>query len=153
MKRIVAIRVRGTVGVRREIADTLRMLSLTRRNHAVIVDDRDTYRGMLKKAKDYLTYGEISEETLQRLLLERGRLPGDKRIDEKYIKSKTDKTLKKFMKSFLTGETDLGQLGIKPVFRLHPPRKGLEEVNKPFGRGGALGYRGTRINELLEKMI
>lgn len=153
MKRIVAIRVRGTVAVRREIADTLKMLNLTRRNHAVVVDDRKPTLGMLKKAKDYIAYGEISEDTFERLLLERGRLPGDKRVDEKYVKSKTEKTLKKFIKSYFAGEVDLDELGIKRVFRLHPPRKGLETITKGYMRGGALGYRGEKINALLERMI
>jgi large subunit ribosomal protein L30 len=153
MTRLIAIRVRGTVAVRRQIADTLTMLSLTRRNHAVIVKDTPPLRGMLDKAKDYITFGELSADVCERLLLERGRLPGDKPIDEKHVKSATEKTLKKFVKSFLDGETDLDALGIKKVFRLHPPRKGLEEINKPYGRGGALGYRGEKLNELVEKMM
>jgi len=153
MKRIAAIRVRGTVGVRKDIKDTLKMLSLTRVNHCVIVDDRDTYMGMLEKAKDYITYGEISQEVCERLLLTRARLPGDKPIDEKHIKSKTDMTPKKFVKSYFAGKKSLEELGIKKVFRLHPPKKGLEDIKTGYKRGGALGYRGQAINELLERMI
>ncbi|RLI23172.1 50S ribosomal protein L30, partial [Candidatus Bathyarchaeota archaeon] len=43
---------------------------------------------------------------------------------------------------------------IKPVFRLHPPRKGFKgKIKKSFKAGGASGYRGEAINELLERMI
>ncbi|MBD3354645.1 50S ribosomal protein L30 [Candidatus Woesearchaeota archaeon] len=41
------------------------------------------------------------------------------------------------------------------IFRLHPPRKGFERkgIKLPFKVGGALGYRGEKINELIKKMI
>jgi large subunit ribosomal protein L30 len=43
---------------------------------------------------------------------------------------------------------------IKPVFRLHPPKKGFKRsVKKMFNDGGELGYRGPEINELLLRMI
>ena len=47
--RVIAIRVRGRTGVRKEVADTLKMLRLHRVNHAVVIDDRPSYWGMLKK--------------------------------------------------------------------------------------------------------
>ncbi|MBW2996086.1 uL30 family ribosomal protein [Candidatus Woesearchaeota archaeon] len=43
----------------------------------------------------------------------------------------------------------------KKFFRLHPPRKGFERkgIKLPFKVGGALGYRGNKINDLIKKMI
>ena len=43
--------------------------------------------------------------------------------------------------------------GIKPVLRLHPPRKGYEGLKRTYREGGALGYRGKDMNDLIEKMI
>ena len=42
--------------------------------------------------------------------------------------------------------------GLKPVLRLHPPRKGYKTTKRTFPQGGALGYYGQEINTLLYKM-
>ncbi len=42
---------------------------------------------------------------------------------------------------------------LKPFFRLHPPRKGIES-KKHFGVGkGVLGNNGEKINELVLRML
>ncbi|MDP2750281.1 MAG: uL30 family ribosomal protein [Nanoarchaeota archaeon] len=43
----------------------------------------------------------------------------------------------------------------KKYFRLNPPRKGFERkgIKVSFKAGGALGYRGEKINGLLKRMI
>ena len=43
----------------------------------------------------------------------------------------------------------------KGVFSLTPPRKGFERkgIKVLFSNGGALGYRGDKINELIGRMI
>ena len=153
MKRIVAIRVRGTPKVKKDIADTLTMLMLTKPHHAVIIDDRPTYGGMLIKAKDYITYGEIDLLTLELLLKKWARKEGDHPITEDYVKEKTGKTLKEFAERFLNFEEELDGLDIKRVFRLHPPRKGYKNVKRGYTQGGSVGYRGSAINTLLRRMI
>jgi len=82
---------------------------------------------MVKKAKDYITYGEIDDDVLKLLIEKRGQ------------KSK-DKDGKEVMKKF---------------FRLSPPRKGFERkgIKIGFNAGGALGYRGKKINDLIKRMI
>ncbi len=153
MKRIIAVRVRGTVKVRKDVQDTLVMLNLTKPHHAVLIDDRSTYMGMLGKAKDYITYGEIEQSVLEALLRKWARTEGNKKITEKYVKEKTGQTIKKFTSSVMTFESGLDELGIKKVFRLHPPRKGYKSIKRGFSQGGALGYRGSEINDLVKRMI
>ncbi|HPR42329.1 MAG TPA: 50S ribosomal protein L30 [Candidatus Methanofastidiosa archaeon] len=153
MKRLAVIRIRGEVGVRTTIKDTLGMLKLFSVGNCVLVDDRDSYRGMLQKSKDYLTFGEIDAETLKKLVLKWGRLPGNGRIDEELIKEKTGLTLDEFIESVLNFEHELDEIGIKDVFRLHPPRGGYKDTKRGFGQGGSLGYRGEEINALLKRMI
>ncbi|HIH61974.1 MAG TPA: 50S ribosomal protein L30 [Methanobacteriales archaeon] len=149
----VVIRVRGSVGVRKDIKDTLAMLRLHRINHAVLVDETPDYKGMLQKAKDYITWGEINDGTLASMIKKRGRLPGNKRITKEHIKDKGYSTFKELAEALIKGETTLEDLHIKPVFRLQPPRKGYESVKKSFKEGGSLGYRGDKINELIQRMI
>lgn len=45
--------------------------------------------------------------------------------------------------------------GKKKFIRLAPPLKGFERggIKKSFKQGGALGYRGKNINDLLKRMI
>ena len=148
------IRIRGRTGIRKNIADTLDMLNLTRISHAVVIPDTPSYNGMLQKAKDYITWGEISEETFKKLLAERGRLPGNKRVTDEYVKENTDySSVDELAVALFNEETTLKESGLKPIFRLNPPRKGYEGTRSPYSKGGSLGYRSENINELLEKMI
>ena len=149
------VRVRGSVGVRGDIADTLKMLRLHRVNHCVIIPNTETYRGMLNKVKDYITYGEIDKDTLIKLILKRGRLPGNKRLNEEKIKELTELSIEDLSEKIINGEITLKNTPLKPVFRLHPPKKGYDKggIKNPFSVGGALGYRGSEINKLLDKMI
>lgn len=148
------IRIRGRTGIRKNIADTLDMLNLTRISHTVVIPDTPSYKGMLQKAKDYITWGEVSEETFKKLVSERGRLPGNKRVTEEYVKENTEyDSVDDLAVAVLNGETTLKDNGLKQIFRLSPPKKGYESTRKPFSEGGSLGYRSENINELLEKMI
>lgn len=138
------IRVRGSIGITRDLADTLMMLRLHRINHCVIVPKNQNYEGMLHKARNFITWGEIDREMLEKLVAKRGRFAGDKRVkDVSYAKE-----LAHFI---LSGKT-VKETGIKPVFRLSPPSKGYKSTKALFPRG-SLGYRGEKINELLKRMI
>jgi large subunit ribosomal protein L30 len=151
------VRVRGKVHVRKDIADTLKLLNLTRVNHCTVIDNRPEYKGMINKAKDYITWGEITPETLKKLITKRGRLKGDLRITDEYIKKNSGfNSVDNFIGAISENKTGLkGLNGMKPVFRLRPPKKGYERagIKQPFSLGGALGYRGEKINALLERMI
>lgn len=134
--------------------DTLRMLGLTRVNHCVLTNDDPTTLGMLRKVKDVVTWGEVNQETLAELLRRRGRLAGNKKLADEHVKSSTGLTsIDEFAKVFHEGGLELRAIqGLKKVFRLHPPSKGYEATKRPFKMGGSLGYRGEKINELLQRM-
>jgi large subunit ribosomal protein L30 len=65
-----------------------------------------------------------------------------------------DKELDALVKDLLAGKKKLADAGIKPVFRLSPPKKGWEHgtIKLPYPRGG-IGPRGEDINALLKRMI
>jgi len=150
------IKLRGSVGIRPEIKHTLRLLRLHKVNHCVVVDENAYYEGMIKKVKDYVAWGEISEDMLEVLLKNRGRLEGDRRLTEEYLRENTPfGSIKELAHAMYEGEVkmkDLTGYKIKPVFRLHPPRKGHRGIKKSVKEGGELGYHGEKINELLYKM-
>jgi large subunit ribosomal protein L30 len=151
---IAAIRVRGRTGIKKEIADTLDMLKLTRINHAVLIEENPSYKGMLQKAKDYITWGEIDEGTVAQLISKRGKLTGNLKVTEDYIKENTDySSVEELSKAVVESGAKLEDSGVKPIFRLHPPRKGYEDIKKTFTESGSLGYRGDKIGDLIKKMI
>ena len=149
------IRVRGRTGIQKDIRDTLKMLRLTRINHCILLPDKPSYRGMLQKVKDYVTWGEINEETLSRLIRIRGRLMGDKKITDSYIQEKMGfEKIEDLAKAIVEGRVLYKDIpNVKPVFRLHPPLKGWEKIKRHYTEGGALGYRGADINNLILRMI
>ncbi|WP_258085004.1 50S ribosomal protein L30 [Thermococcus thermotolerans] len=155
MAKLALIRLRSGIRARGEVRDTLAMLRLHRINHLVLVDDNPSYKGMVQKVKDYITWGEINAETLAKLIRKRGRLIGNRPITDEYVKEKLGITIDEFAKKVVDGEMKLTDLpNIKPVFRLHPPRGGLKGSKKrSFKEGGALGYRGEKINDLIERML
>lgn len=149
------VRVRGTVNVNPDIKKTLQLLNLTRANHCVLVDESKTSKGMLQIVKDYVTWGEITDETVSTLIKKRGRLIGDKEITDDHVKSATSyKTIDELSNALANNEVKVNEIPeMKKVFRLHPPLKGYEGIKRSVVNKGALGYRGKQITDLLEKMM
>lgn len=139
--KLTAIRIRGIPGVRKDIADTMRMLRLYRKNCCVVLEDTKNNRGMLNKVKDYVTWGELDEEAYETLIEKRGQEYKGRETDSK------KKLTYKFLK--------VGNKKLKPFFRLSPPKGGFERkgIKKQFKIGGALGYRGKKINDLIKRMV
>ena len=150
----LVIRIRGTTGVKQGIASTLEMLRLNRISHAVLVDENPSYKGMLQKAKDYITWGEIDAETVAAMIAKRGRLPGNVKVTDEYVAENSDyNNIAELAEALINSEVKLADVGIKPVFRLHPPRKGYEDIRLSVKEGGSLGYRGEEIKDLAKRML
>lgn len=141
-KRLAAIRVRGLTEIRMKIEDNLRMLRLYKKNYCCVVPSTPIYEGMLKRAKDYITWGEIDDETFNMLVEKRG---------EESHSRETDSKGKIKYNDFVV----INNRKIKKYFRLSPPRKGFgrKGIKNPFTSGGALGYRGEKINDLIKRMV
>jgi large subunit ribosomal protein L30 len=137
------IRVRGNVNFRRDIKETLVMLGLARVNHCVLIKSTPQNDGMIMKVKDYVTWGQISEEALKKLVSTRGRLQGDKKVG-----AELSSMIEQIKKDECVKNTKL-----KKVFRLSPPLKGYRKCIKLAYPKGSLGFRGEKINELLERML
>jgi len=137
------IRIRGLVGLRDDIVDTLAMLRLHRKMHCIISPENPGMLGMIRKVKDYVTWGEISDDVLKFLVEKRGRKPGNKRLTESEAKKLFDE-----LKS-----TGIPAKDVVPLFRLTPPSKGFKHSIKQHYPKGEVGYRGEKINELLVRMI
>lgn len=125
--KIAIVRIRGGINLSPQISMTLRLLNLHKQNHCVILTQTESSIGMVKKVKDYVTWGEIDEKVLDNLR-------------EKRLEMFNDKD---------------GQKKEKKFFRLQPPLKGFDRkgIKIPFAKGGALGYRKNKINDLILRML
>ncbi len=154
-KCFAVVKVRGTISAQRAARETLDLLRLPKTNHAVLVRNNPSMKGMLKRVQSYVTWGEISKETLGELLTKRGRLAGNKKLTEEYAQKVGAKSLSDLACALADCKIDYAKLPeIQPVFKLHPPRKGFKGTTKKnFRAGGEAGYRGEAINELVKRMI
>ncbi len=121
------------MNVRHDITETLKRLRLRRVNNCVVLKMNDSYYGMIKECNDYITYGEVNEETLGRLIKSGG--------------------LKADPKEVLDGKYDMKEMKKSMPFRLHPPRRGYRSIKRNYKQGGALGYMGPAINGLIQRMV
>jgi large subunit ribosomal protein L30 len=148
------VRVRGPVNVSGKIEDTLGMLRLHKVNHCVFLQDTPNNKGMIQKAKDYVAYGTVDVESLTEILGNRGRLEGDARLTNEYVKENSEfASIASFAEALVNGDAKITDVPLlKPVFRLHPPRKGHAGIKRTAQQGGVLGNHGDDIKALLNKM-
>lgn len=71
---IAAIRIRGKIGMTKPKEDTLRMLHLYKKNFCAVLKEDKTIEGMLKSVKEYITWGNVEEETIK-ILEQRSKKP------------------------------------------------------------------------------
>jgi large subunit ribosomal protein L30 len=152
---LAVIRVRGTININTDIKDALRMLHLTRANHCTIIPEGQPWHGTLLKVKDYVTWGPVDEKTVVELLTKRGRLSANRPLTAAHLAENTPfKTVEELAKAIVDQKADLRKLkGVKPLFRLSPPKRGYEQIVHDYKTGGTLGDRGAKINDLIKRMV
>lgn len=139
--KLVVVLVRGMVDMQQPVKDTLAKMNLNRKNACVVLEDNLVSRGMLNKVNNCVTWGLLSEETFRQLLSKRGRDYKGRLEDAK-------------------GKYQYGRLEVDGkyylrTFHLNPPRKGFgrKGIKLPFKKGGALGPREEKINDLILRML
>lgn len=156
----MAVRIRGTVGDNPRTELALKSLGMESKFNARLVPGNPDMTGMLRRAKDIITWGELEHETLEMILSKRAEKsgPGPHRLDEEFARLhfKTQ-NLGDLAKQIVAGDVELQMLwraGVKPTIRLHPPKGGFRKSTKrPYKSSGELGYRGSEINRLAKRMI
>ncbi len=154
-KCLAVVRIRGTVSAMKETRETLELLRLTHTNHAILIDSRPAYKGMLQRANNYVTWGEPTKETIVAMLQKRGRLAGNKKLSAEFLEKAGYKSTEDLADAILSCKAVYGKLpDIEPRFKLHPPSKGYKgQTKNSFRSGGEAGYRGEAINDLIKRMV
>jgi large subunit ribosomal protein L30 len=144
LMKFAVIRVRGVRKIAPRIKKSLELLRLERPNHCVLVEDSPQNKGMLEKAKDYIAYGPVAEETIASLLQKRGHKGPE--LLRTVLK---EDALKKAAKEIFSGKKT--SEFANPVFRLNPPSRGYKDTKRSYPQGD-LGKRGE-MDTLLRRMI
>lgn len=139
---IALIRIAGLVNMDSRVEETLFRLRLRRKFSCVILKETPEVIGAIKKIRNFIAFGKINEETLASLIKARAEKIGNS-------KAKIENP-EKIAKEVLAGK-DFEELGIKPFFRLHPPRGGIK--SKLQYPRGVLGDHKEDINKLIGKML
>ena len=121
--KLAIIRIRGTDDVNSRIESTMRMLKLHKKHTCSVFDENESMLGMAERCKDYVTYGEIDDETYRLLVEKRGKKDAEGKLQNWFHLSPP---------------------------RGGFERRGIKYA---FTQKGALGYRAEKINILLKKMI
>ncbi len=136
-KFVAIVRVRGIRNVKPKIRKTLDLLKISKPNYMNVYKMNKALIGMFNVVKDYTTFGEVSLETIKKLLSKRGEIGSRKLTDEE-----VNKYIKELEKE--------GKISISP-FRLHPPRKGWKSIKRHYPLG-SLGKR-ENMDQLLIRMM
>lgn len=137
---IVVVRITGEVKVKPEIVNTLYRLRLRRKYTCALINSSNKgLMGMLWEVRHSVAYGDIDKELLVKLLNARGQKTDGKKLNAEEAASE------------LMNGKKLEELGFKPFFRLHPPRKGIN--SKLQYPKGVLGNNKNDINKLIERML
>ncbi|MGV8131770.1 MAG: hypothetical protein ACP5N7_06750 [Candidatus Pacearchaeota archaeon] len=137
---IIAIRISGMVDVPENVNHLLDNINLRRKYAAILIEETPENMKMLNQIRSFVAFGKITNQNLVKLISMRGERSDSKKIDAENVVKNLDKK-------------SLREQGLKPFFRLHPPRKGIES-KKHFGIGkGVLGDNKEHINALLERML
>jgi large subunit ribosomal protein L30 len=155
VKALVVVRVRGTISAMKEARETLELLRLTHTNHAIIIDSRPAYKGMLQRVNNYVTWGEPTKETVIAMLQKRGRQLGAKKLTDEYLQTAGFKSIDDLAEQIVSCKVAYKNLPeIEARFKLHPPSKGYKgQTKNAYRAGGEAGYRGEAINELVNRMV
>ena len=149
------VQLRGDVNLEYGVEDTLDMLNVGRVNHATLVPETDSYRGMITKVNDVVAFGNPSAEAVAQTIARRGEpLAGSGDVDDEWIDDNTEyDNVSALAEALVAEETTLREQGLSPTLRLHAPRGGHEGIKHPVIEGGELGRHTTEeIDSLLEAM-
>jgi large subunit ribosomal protein L30 len=70
---IAAIRIKGQIGIKENIKETLFRMRLRRKYVCVVLEPTKENIGMVNKLRNFVSYGEISKETYENLVKARGK--------------------------------------------------------------------------------
>lgn len=150
---LLVVNLRGMVNTRAPVRTTLNQLRLAKRFNATIVPNDDVHLGMLNLAKEHVAWCSLNAATASKLLGARSeKSSGQKASPSEF--SKNYGSLESLASALESGKAKLNSIdGIRPFFRLSPPRGGFKRsIRRQYRDGGVLGPN-EELASLVEKML
>jgi large subunit ribosomal protein L30 len=150
-KLLAVVRIKGTMKVPMDVRETLDRLNLKKKNWMAFYYDSPAVRGMIKRAGRYVAWGEVeNQDLIQELLKKRGRLKGERRLDQKALEQLGCKAVEELAGGILNGDLKAYRnKGLINIFKLTPPTGGLPKA----GSSPRWGYYGSDISTLISCMM
>ncbi|VVC01273.1 50S ribosomal protein L30 [uncultured archaeon] len=143
---LAIVRIRGVTGMNPKRQHTLELLNIPQSHNATLVPANPIYLGMIHQAKDYISWGPISEHVLESMLTKRGRTDEGRKLRE----AKKPHEIKEIAAKLIAGST-LKSLEVRRTFHLTPPSGGFKDRKKNYPIGD-LGPRPS-MDDAIKSMI
>jgi len=163
-KLVLVIRIRGTIGVSPKAKKILQLFRLRQINNASFVRLNEATVRMLRLIEAYVTYGNPTRATIEKLIYKRGfgklnkqRIPiADNSVIEEGLGSEgISCTADLIHELYTVGPNFKKANNFLWPFQLNSPLGGFSKKTKllHFLEGGECGARGEEINKLVKKML
>jgi len=164
-KLCLVIRIRGIIGVSPKAKKVMRLFRLRQIHNATFVRLNEATIRMLRLIEPYVTYGNPSRTTVEKLIYKRGfaklnynRIPiAENKVIEDGLGEKNNiRCVADLIHEIVTvGPAFKWANNFLWPFKLTSPRGGFSSKTKllHFMEGGEAGYRGEEINAIVKKMI
>ena len=154
MALLLVLNLRGKIDSTDAVRQALAELKAERKFTATVVADDAPTVGMLKACKDYVAWAPLDSKLLANLLKARGMVSESKKLDQDALKALGFKKYEDYADKIMKDGVRLSaQKGIRPFFRLSPPRGGYRlSSRRQASEKGILGNN-PKLAELVGRMV
>lgn len=151
---LLVLNIHGKINSSEAVRKTLGELKAERKFSASVVTDDPVTLGMLKLCKDFVAWSPLETGLLAALLEKRGMVSMTAPLDSKALGELGFKTHADLAKKMAEEGLRLSQVkGVRPSFRLAPPRGGFRaSLRRQFTERGMLGSN-PKLPDLVRRMI
>ncbi len=154
MALILVLNLHGAINSSGPVRKALGEMKVIRKFTASVVTDDANTMGMLRLCKDYVAWTKVDQALLATLIQKRGMATESKALDEASLKAMGFKKPEDLAAKMVKDGVRLSSIeGIRPFFRLAPPKGGFKRsMRRQYSEKGILGNN-PKLAEIVERMV
>ena len=154
MNLLLVVNLHGKINSSSPVRKALGELKVERKFTATVVPDDAATAGMLKLCKEYIAWSQVDAELLTLLLEKRGMVSETRRLDGQELSKLGFKKHAELAEKLIKEGARLSAVsGIRPFFRLSPPKGGFKaSLRRQSTQKGTLG-RNPKLPEIVRRMV
>jgi large subunit ribosomal protein L30 len=151
---LLVLNIHGAINSSGPVREALEELKVVRRFSASVVPGDASTLGTLKLCKEHVAWAPVDVELLAALLRKRGMVSETRALDTESLKKMGYKDHDDLAAKMVKGEMRLSAIeGLRPFFRLAPPRGGFKRsMRRASSEKGLLGSN-PQLGELVRRML